>query len=555
MVAPLEPIRAVKCNIDGCYQSFDSEKEMKRHKLDDPTHFFCKKCNVDCKDWADLVEHKVDGMAPWLECRADNRPSGNPPHIVCEFCGEDFKSMGGRLLHRERVRWLEMSRVHKRTLLTSQQRHQAAQSIMCPGCSQIFGRAGDMIGHLENNECEGIPDYEFYAQLQHKFMKKEIMKDLESFTENLQINSAYAPPPTHPGLVGPKKSTTHTDTETDGGVLLDKDDEEQKEGCEPLEAKMASIELGGKKIPLTRRNLEAWPRLPGQSTSVVPRHVLDQSIGSPPPSIVSTDIPASEFASQITSRRGGVKVHTESYPSLPSGSQLQSNHSTKTGTDEDAKSVSTARAENVLNRPAAWTTTNTSRALFGDSPAQPNEIESILKNREEEVKQAPNLLLNARWWDPESGDYTSDLFLHSALNRYFCPFPQCDVEPFDCAHDIEGHLLEAHAKTKFRCPQCLKLFKRAQGMVSHIESTSKCPIRQSKHFKSVRPVVVHLHLSPRYRANSSKQVLDEITGGYIKAKRLPQPTIYRASTAVVKSGQVVDGVMSTMYKAGWPNKK
>jgi hypothetical protein len=51
------------------------------------------------------------------------------------------------------------------------------------------------------------------------------------------------------------------------------------------------------------------------------------------------------------------------------------------------------------------------------------------------------------------------------------------------------------------------------------------------------------------------QVLDEITGGYIKAKRLPQPTIYRADTAVVKSGQVVNGVMSTMYKAGWPNKK
>lgn len=51
------------------------------------------------------------------------------------------------------------------------------------------------------------------------------------------------------------------------------------------------------------------------------------------------------------------------------------------------------------------------------------------------------------------------------------------------------------------------------------------------------------------------QVLDDITGGFIKAKRLPQPSIYRHNTAVVKSGQVVDGVMSTMYKAGWPNSK
>ena len=104
MVVPLEPVKAVQCNIEGCYQCFDTEKEMKRHKVDDPTHFYCKKCNVDCEDWESLIEHKVEGMAPWVECRADRRPEGSPPHIVCEFCGMDFKSMGGRLLHREQVR-------------------------------------------------------------------------------------------------------------------------------------------------------------------------------------------------------------------------------------------------------------------------------------------------------------------------------------------------------------------------------------------------------------------------------------------------------------------
>lgn len=112
MVAPLEPIRAVKCTLSGCYKSFDTEKEMKRHKVDDPLHFFCRKCNVDCEDWEALIEHKVDGMAPWVECRTDNRPEGLPPHIVCEFCGEDFKSMGGRLIHRETVRSLKLCDVH-----------------------------------------------------------------------------------------------------------------------------------------------------------------------------------------------------------------------------------------------------------------------------------------------------------------------------------------------------------------------------------------------------------------------------------------------------------
>lgn len=361
---------------------------------------------------------------------------------------------------------------------------------MCPGCDNIFGRAGDMIAHLENDECKTIRDYEFRAHMQHKYVKKEIMKDLEAFTEALQINAAFAPQPANPGLIEDTKANAEpTDIETDGGVLLDDENDEQKRGCEPLEAKLASVELGGQKVELRRSNLEAWPRLPGQAQSVVPNHVLHQSVGSPPPSIVSTDVPASEFASQITSRRGGVKVHTESYPSLQNDTTPStSDRSAKTITDDDAISVSTiARPEAVLTRPAAWTTTRTSKALFGDRKATPpsNEIKSILKKRDDEANQAPNLLLNARWWDPESNEYTSDLFLHSVLQKYCCPFPTCDVDPFDHPHDIEGHLLEAHAKTKFRCPGCLKLFEKAQGMVSHMESTQKCPIRRSKDFKSV----------------------------------------------------------------------
>ena len=349
-----------------------------------------------------------------------------------------------------------------------------------------------MIAHLENDECSAIRDYEFYAHMQHKYVKKEIMKDLETFTENLQINAAFAPQPENPGLIEDPRKPGPFDTETDGGVILDESDEEQKKGHEPLEAKLAAVQLGDQKVALRRSNLEAWPRLPGQAQSVVSSQVLNQSVDSPPPSIVGTDIPASEFASQITSRRGGMKVHTESYPSLQKSTTISTPNypaNTIVDDDDDATSVSTTdRAEAVLPPPAAWTTTATSQALFGNVKATPPpaEIKSILKKREDEANQAPNLLLNARWWDPHSPDYTSDLFLHSVLQKYCCPFPTCDVDPFDHPHDIEGHLLDAHAKTQFRCPGCLKLFKRAQGMVSHMESTSKCPVRRSKDFKSVR---------------------------------------------------------------------
>ena len=111
MNVPLESIRPVPCTIPGCYQSFETDKQMRYHKRDDPTHFYCKRCNKDIvpQTWDALVEHKVDAMAPWVECRRDQRPEGSPEHIVCEFCGEDFKSLGGRLRHREIVCWLPIS--------------------------------------------------------------------------------------------------------------------------------------------------------------------------------------------------------------------------------------------------------------------------------------------------------------------------------------------------------------------------------------------------------------------------------------------------------------
>ena len=103
MVAQLDPVNKVKCTYKACAKSFDTVKEMKAHKLLEPEHNYCKKCDVDCGDWTDLTQHKVDAMAPWLEGRMKDHPEISPKHIVCEFCGEDFKSFGGRKKHREQV--------------------------------------------------------------------------------------------------------------------------------------------------------------------------------------------------------------------------------------------------------------------------------------------------------------------------------------------------------------------------------------------------------------------------------------------------------------------
>jgi hypothetical protein len=349
-----------------------------------------------------------------------------------------------------------------------------------------------MIGHLEKDECETIRAYEFLANIQHKYIRKEIMEQPDVVIGNLQINPAFAAPPDKPGLIvnEPAKVVAEAEPEAEGGVavpLLDRESEEMKGGDQPLEAKFAAVQIDGGKAPLTRSNLEKWPRLPGQNDSVVSEYVKSQTIGSPPASTIDTGKSASQFASQITSRRGGLKVHTESYPSLQSSAQSPESGQPKNAyVEDDAASVTTARPEIVLERPAAWTTEHTSRALFGDiKQAPPSEqIKSILKKREEEAAK-PKGILDSRWWDPDSTDFIPDRFYHSVIQKFCCPFAACENLPLDTAYELEVHFKDAHTMRRFRCPGCLKLFKNAQGMVSHIESTQKCPIKRSKSFKQV----------------------------------------------------------------------
>ena len=95
-------VGSIPCTKPGCLQRFATSKEMKAHKKHDPEHFYCRRCDVDCEDWNDFTKHKVDAMMPYLEkiVRARDVP---PAHVVCELCGMDFETFGGRKLHRAQV--------------------------------------------------------------------------------------------------------------------------------------------------------------------------------------------------------------------------------------------------------------------------------------------------------------------------------------------------------------------------------------------------------------------------------------------------------------------
>ena len=404
--------------------------------------------------------------------------------------------------------------------------HQADQSIQCPGCKAIFTRAANLIAHLEQNKCSKIRAHEFRGYVQQKHVVNEIMKEPDAFVQNLQVNQAFAPKTDKPGLV--TDGTEGQDQETEGGVpLMDQEDDAQKDGHVPLQAEVDLIDFNhsSQSIPLTRAKLETWPRLPGQSAPSQP----SETTRSTTPSVSGTDISISANASDITSRRGGTKVYTESYSSLGSPAY----GATSIDDNEDAASEATTTAESAVPR-TAWAGGQSSKTLFAEAKPTPPSAEALAR-QDAEASSGGNLF-TTRFWDKNSKDYDVERFYHSVLEKYVCPFPGCETDPFDAPIDIEEHLLHNHTRTQYRCPACLKLFDNATGLVAHCEANGRCKVKESSVFK---------------------KMLDDVTGGFLKAKRLEQPKIYRPQNAMIKAGglSIEGGVMSTLYKAKMPYER
>lgn len=86
MTTPITPSK-VRCTYFGCVRTFDSVRDMKRHKILEPDHEYCKACDEDFEDEERLLVHKIKSNK----------------HIVCPICGVDFRSEGGRDGHIRQV--------------------------------------------------------------------------------------------------------------------------------------------------------------------------------------------------------------------------------------------------------------------------------------------------------------------------------------------------------------------------------------------------------------------------------------------------------------------
>ncbi|RMD43558.1 hypothetical protein DV735_g1573, partial [Chaetothyriales sp. CBS 134920] len=170
-----EASERVKCTYEGCNFYFATEKEMIRHKKNDPDHFYCQKCDEDCENDTEYMIHQIL----------------SPRHTVCPSCGMEFKSASGRDRH------VEIS-------------HASSQRLPCRGCGMNFTRAASLMQHIEKDQCRVIRRRDFESER----AERSVMKD--AFVQALD-----APPERRSTMLSSIKSTSSIGSgSAHGGVSL-----------------------------------------------------------------------------------------------------------------------------------------------------------------------------------------------------------------------------------------------------------------------------------------------------------------------------------------------
>jgi len=201
------------------------------------------------------------------------------------------------------------------------------------------------------------------------------------------------------------------------------------------------------------------------------------SIESPSPSDSGIALSESDYASEVTSRRGGTKkIYTQVWPPLTSPAN-------------DTASGSLIRVADRDEYATPWTAGNTAKALFKHAqPTPPQQDSQALVKQQSDVvtSDGSKNMFKVRFWDPASPDYQPDIFLDPVIEKYCCPFSLCiDDVSYDTLSELEDHLRGFHLQIRHRCPGCLRIFNSGAGLIGHCESTSRCRIRDSDKFLQV----------------------------------------------------------------------
>jgi hypothetical protein len=362
--------------------------------------------------------------------------------------------------------------------------HQADQHVVCKGylivrdeegndhregCGSIFGRASQLINHIEGGFCAYIRPMALRQDREHKRMVKLILDDPEGFKTNMM------------GL--PDDTVLPTPAESDdmsGGVtvdLLSQSDYSQNSGHPPLSLQLSSA---------TSQSEVEWPELLSSSSSQLSQSVSNLSLDSASNSELSFGYAGSDSEYAVS---------------------VSSDAATACSDDEADDSVS-------ITSGRAWSTPNVPQKLFGrpktKAIANWDAINAAHQRNKEEDED--NNIFVSHFWDPSHPDFKPDFFYCPENNNKFgpayrCPFQICKKR-FFTPQKVGDHMREAHVAQRNLCPVCLKDFHKLSALVAHFEASSsgaKCDVARREGYGTV---------------------LFEMTGGLVKAHKTLDEPVY-----------------------------
>lgn len=477
MVAGLEPLRAVPCTYPDCARSFDTLKKMKQHKVEDPAHFYCKKCDVDCESWVALTQHKVDSMVPYLHHGEARDKDAGATHIVCEFCGEEFNSFGGRKLHRQRD-------------------HRAAQRIVCPGCHGIFVRAALMIEHLELGKCCAISADEFQHRIRQKSMIKELLQNpvhsqslynLPAFnTETIDLTESGE-------STADGESSQWCKAEADGGVSL----------LDTNERAVSGSRIANREVDLATSSANSWRRVeritykekwPSLETvhrdnrNTESKGRADNSLSTHTwPSLLESTTPATAMdrlcLEEQTSRHCDTISTASNVTNGARGTHLDAWSKGK-HTVSHASNVNDQRAP---SHQSPWKKGKSTAKLFPEAKPTPPDPDGLrFLAQQDEKESAHRTQSRAKVQNESSAGFDPKRFYNSVINQYCCPYPACQQDgDFDSSDGLKKHLQSRHNENRLSCPACLKRFRKVSSLVAHVEAEGRCKMAEADGFMKV----------------------------------------------------------------------
>ncbi|GAP90578.1 putative c2h2 finger domain protein [Rosellinia necatrix] len=350
------------------------------------------------------------------------------PSLVCPKCNDKYPSIDELLKHQELKRHFVCDACNSsfwtQEGLHGHKRkdHRPVPDLECFGCGSHFTRAAHFWRHFEANECKVI-----YASDLVKLREKnlEFAKQLE--LRKLTMDDVLQCTESH--ITGENTWAS----ESGAGAAH----------AEPVTApsfpfRPAPISLINAH-PLHYRS-EDFPMLPATKSTV--------AVPSPP-------------------RAQNGNVWSNSSARVP------------------RTSSKTTKSYNAVPPPVSYNRLPQARAPQNSihNPTVNNKIRIIQPSMSPAEGGPHTTTSSGRVIDPDDDDYNPAVFYNSILEQFVCPYKSCGKKFVD-AFKLTRHLRSpTHTGGRISCICCRKVFPTVAGLIGHMESATKCPIRETDGFR------------------------------------------------------------------------